>query len=755
MHTIVYISSDGRHQSSVTCRKMRRHSLWRALTRKQRNGREKRKNGKERERGDTVASIRSIIEMIDRVSAPLQNIRGNLSVTVSGFEDGQEMVTQFSRSFDDTQMTSGINNVNNAVGQLPGKFSQAASAAERMRNTGNNLFRTLMGFSAVRGAINMVKNQMNSAIQRMDTMTNFNRTMTAITGDSQAAKVALEELKSATKGTEYGLDTAAASVQNFTTRGMDIENATAEVKYWADAVAFYGNGTNEALSTVTDALGKMMTKGTVEMDQLNRLTDVGIPAVNMYAQATGRAAASVQEDLSAGEISAQKFITTVSRAFETGTNGVLNISGAAKKAGDTWATTISNMKAAVTRGLTSMVNKTNEQLEKAGFGTIQDGIKKIGVAAENALGKIGSVLGRGIAFFAEHREQILLTIQVLGSLAAGYMLVSGAIGTVTTVIGLCQTAMALFGTTAGIVFGITSIVAIAGVAFAIFELIEWIKDLNGKTGDTGKTMELVFKKAEVIIANVSAVWAGFIGGAKILWNDLCLGIEVAWRSVYGVILGIIYLIGDAIRSLVNGAIAMINGMIESLNTIPGVSIGVIKEVAWTGIDDIGKMAQDQFDAIYNATVETDKKNQEIADDIVNKQSAADQAQREYDELYKKYTSGNDGLAKSITDAANAGKEVGDRAKIVSGIGGIKDGTKKTAANTANMAKQLSITSEQLKYIKDYATAKAVNRYTSSTIKVTMNNNNNISNDMDIDGITDKLKTHLEEKLGATAEGVHA
>lgn len=691
-----------------------------------------------------MASIRSVIEMIDKVSAPLQNIRGNLSVTVSGFEDGQEMVTQFSRSFDYAQMAEGINKVNNAVGRLPGKFGEAASAAERLQNSGNNLFRTLARFSFVRGMVNMVKNQTNSAIQRMDIMSNFERTMTAITGDSQAAETALGQLESATKGTAYGLDTAAASVQNFTTRGMDITDATSQVIHWADAVAFFGDGTNETLSTVTDALGKMLTKGTVEMDQLNRLTDAGIPAVNMYAQATGRAAASVQNDLSNGRISAQNFINTVSTAFETGQNGVLNISGAAKEAGVTWATTISNMKAAVTRGLTSMVKGINESLEKAGFGTIQDGIRKIGAAAENALGKIGSVLGKGIAFFAEHREQIIQSIQVLGSLAAGYMLVSGAIEIVTTVLGICQTAMALFGTAAGAAFGVTSIVAIAGTAIAVYELIEWIEDLNEKTGDTGKTMELVFKKVEVIMAKVGYVLALVTGSIKIAWNDMCLGFEIIGRSVCGVILGIIYFIGDAVRSLVNGAIAMINGMIESLNTIPGVSIGAIKEVAWTGIDDIGKMAQDQFDAIYNSTMETDRKNREISDGITDKEAAAAQAQREYDELYNEYTNNGDGpLVEN------------PYGKISATITNVEADTKKTAANTANMAKQLSVTSEQLKYIKDYAAAKAINRYTSSTIKVTMNNNNNISSDMDLDGITDGLKTRLEEKLDSTAEGVHA
>ena len=85
------------------------------------------------------------------------------------------------------------------------------------------------------------------------------------------AAASLNQLKDITTGTAYGLDVAAMAVQNFTTRGMGIGNATSEVGKWADAVAFYGDGTNESLTTVTDALGKMMTKGTVEMDQLNRV----------------------------------------------------------------------------------------------------------------------------------------------------------------------------------------------------------------------------------------------------------------------------------------------------------------------------------------------------------------------------------------------------------------------------------------------------------------------------------------------------
>lgn len=72
---------------------------------------------------------------------------------------------------------------------------------------------------------------MDAAINRMDTMSNYSRTMTAITGSSDVATASLAKLKDMTKGTAYGLDTAASSVQNFVTRGMGTGDAVNQVKH--------------------------------------------------------------------------------------------------------------------------------------------------------------------------------------------------------------------------------------------------------------------------------------------------------------------------------------------------------------------------------------------------------------------------------------------------------------------------------------------------------------------------------------------
>ena len=85
---------------------------------------------------------------------------------------------------------------------------------------------------------------------------------------------------------------------------------------------------------------------------------------------------------------------------------------------------------------------------------------------------------------------------------------------------------------------------------------------------------------------------------------------------------------------------------------------------------------------------------------------------------------------------------------------IADNTAGSKDNTDKIADSLDITSTNLKYLRDYAAEKAINRYTLTEIKIDMTNNNTISSDDDIDGIVTKLKVKLEEEMISTAEGVH-
>lgn len=274
-------------------------------------------------------------------------------------------------------------------------------------------------FKALSASANLVKSSISSAMGRQDTMEAFNRTITQITGSAENATKALEDLKKITKGTAYGLDIAAKATQNFVTRGMDLSKATKSVGIWADAVSFYGKGTNEQLETVTDALAKMRTKGTVEMEQMNRLFDVGINAVGIYAKAVGRNAADVQEDLTAKTITTEQFLDVVEKAMSEGTNGVEKIAGAALQAGASWTGTIDNMKAATTRGVLSIMQAIDNMLSKNKLPQMRQMISQFGKSAEATM----NVIASGI----ENLKDVGALIPQIGALGSALFVVGGSV----------------------------------------------------------------------------------------------------------------------------------------------------------------------------------------------------------------------------------------------------------------------------------------------------------------------------------------
>ena len=104
------------------------------------------------------------------------------------------------------------------------------------------------------------------------------------------------------------------------------------------------------------------------------------------------------------------------------------------------------------------------------------------------------------------------------------------------------------------------------------------------------------------------------------------------------------------------------------------------------------------------------------------------------ESFKDLSSLSD-LNNLMSDAANASKD--------------------TAGNTAKMAKTMSSSSEDLKYLRDIAEQEVINRYTTAQIKIDMTNNNNINSELDLDGVVSYWEEKVYDSMITAAEGTHS
>lgn len=265
-------------------------------------------------------------------------------------------------------------------GTLKFDTSLDASGMQKGADRLGDILKGLGVFEILKKGVQMVADSVQAAMGRLDTMDQFNRVMTTMTGSADKANAALEKTNAIVSGTAFGLDTAAKGVQAFVASGMEVSRATDTMGAWADAVAFYTKGTNSELDTVSTALQKMGTKGNVTMEHLQMLLEAGIPAVQIYANAVGVSTAEVTEQMSKGQLKTADFINVMNKAFQTGTAGFPAVAGAAKEAGSSWGGSIDNMKAAITRGTASILTSFDKMFNvKAGmvsFGKAVEGVLK-------------------------------------------------------------------------------------------------------------------------------------------------------------------------------------------------------------------------------------------------------------------------------------------------------------------------------------------------------------------------------------------
>lgn len=118
----------------------------------------------------------------------------------------------------------------------------------------------------------------------------------------------------------------------------------------------------------------------------------------------------------------------------------------------------------------------------------------------------------------------------------------------------------------------------------------------------------------------------------------------------------------------------------------------------------------------------------------------------------------DGITDKVSGFFNGGEGSDgtlDAFNNASTLDGIYQNTGDTAGSTAAMADSMDAMEDSVEYMKDIAEREAINRYTIvDGITVTNNNTNNISSDMDIDGVMEKWNTDFTEVLETAAEGVH-
>lgn len=704
-----------------------------------------------------MASIMTAFHLTDRMTAPLMNITNAVSTVITEFERAQAVS---GNAFDsssiakakaqlglaDSELKKIASDTTQAIGEQEkynSKVREGKGAAGGLLSTVKGLVASLGGIYIVRQGTQLLGDCAEKASQLHQAETKLKEVMGAMQGAGSAQVNTMKNLTSEISG--YGVVGKTALIngaQQASTYFHQTDAVKTLLPKMADlAVQMHGvNVTSEDMVNIGNMTGKVMTgqvgalrragisfteyqekvmKNGTEMEKANMLAQVIEQNVGKMNEAMANTPEGVmarnQNDFNAvkrtiGE-QVQPAIVSMFNAIHNNLPTIQLI-----------ATGFANASVLVMGAITNIINIATRMVNiiKANWPLIEPIVWGI----VTALIVYNATMGIGW----------LTTLKDIGTKGLH------AIASAGQTAALIKTTIAQKGLNGAIKMCPLSwiIIAIIAVIAAIYLIVAAINKVQNKT----------ISATGVIFGSISAFGAALIN-TVIGWINAIL--QYCWTFVTPFI------------SIVEWVLNVANGGFDSFGGAVANLIGQI--ISW--FLSLGKVVTKIIDAIFGTdwtsgltalqdnVVAWGKNDNAIT---LNKEAPSIDYRIKYSDAYGKGYNIGKGVEDKVKDKVGGlfkKGEMDDPSKY--GYGNedeIANNTADTAANTAKSADSLDITSQQLKYIKDYAEQKAINRFTTAEIKVDMRNTINGTSDTDMEGIVSHLRTRLEEEMAATAEGVH-
>lgn len=286
-----------------------------------------------------------------------------------------------------------------------------------------------------------------------------------------------------------------------------------------------------------------------------------------------------------------------------------------------------------------------------------------------------------------------------------------------------------------------------------------------------------------VIIGLIVMWINKVGGLKVAWLIVCDTLITAWNNVKAVFIGGFYailngldmfsygwtvaciaisnIVGDLkvivltiIQNMVNGAIDLINDLITSINKVTGLSLNTVSHVTWGAEASLINSAQKAARGIEEQeklrTVNENIANRDADYENMTRQMAMEHQERLNQINLEKVNGALTDPVQNLLDKMN-GSNGFDYASMLENL---NNNVAQTADNTGKVADTLDVAEEDLQYIKDLAEQDVINRFTTASISVDFTNTNRIENDMDLDGVVERIKDTIQEAVITSAEEVH-
>lgn len=164
------------------------------------------------------------------------------------------------------------------------------------------------------------------AVAAVKTAAGYQRTSIALTnmlGSAEKANAFLKEMQTFAAKTPFSFTDVAQASQKFLAFGFTAEQILPTLTAVGDAAAGVGAG-SDGVNRLTVALGQIAAKGKLASQEMMQITELGIPAWQLLAEAMGTSVAEAQDQVTKGAVSSQVALEALVNGMESRYAGLMD-----------------------------------------------------------------------------------------------------------------------------------------------------------------------------------------------------------------------------------------------------------------------------------------------------------------------------------------------------------------------------------------------------------------------------------------------
>lgn len=184
------------------------------------------------------------------------------------------------------------------------------------------------GASALRRALPAVGlgaaflGSLRAGYDRLTTIEDATASLTVTLGDATKAAALLDDVLGVVRGTQFNLDNFANAAQLMAGMGISAQKIPFYLTAIGEASAKKGKDANEFANRLVEAFGKIQTSGRVYLDQINSLSEAGVPALQILANAWNVNVDEMRKLISKGVVPAKRALDVLSKGIIEGSDGI-------------------------------------------------------------------------------------------------------------------------------------------------------------------------------------------------------------------------------------------------------------------------------------------------------------------------------------------------------------------------------------------------------------------------------------------------